>query len=237
MSFKGEVMKKTVVGLLVSILFIGCGSSSTEGRVEESLLKSKFINNSSCDEIIDKVFLEICYDNSLKAAKSVAYKLDGDLVNELNIKDRPFFYEEPSLDRENRASFRDYTRSGYDRGHLAPDAAFDWSEESLEATYSLANIIPQIPEVNQEMWVDVEKLARRKAVELGSVNVLNIVKYNSNPNRIGANGIAVSKGYYKVLYNKDENYEACYYYENRENINSSSDTKERHLVECSTVNY
>jgi endonuclease G len=158
-------------------------------------------------------------------------------VNELNIQNRPSFYEELSLDNAVRASDSDYTNSGYDRGHMAPDAAFDWSQESLDSTYSLANIIPQSPTVNREMWVDVEQYARDKAVELGSVNILNIVQYNTTPPRIGTGNIAVSKGFYKVLYNESDNYEECYYYVNSLNASSQGDTLLAHKVDCSSVTY
>jgi len=218
-------------------LFVGCGSSSTEGlsEVGVSSYARGFINSDECDVIVDKVFLAICYDNRLKVAKAVGYSLDGTLVHQLNISDRPSFYAETAIDVSNRASTSDYTNSGYDRGHLAPDASFDWSQESLDATYSLANIIPQVPEVNQQMWVDVENYERRKAVDLGTVNVLNIVKYSTTPTRIGANQIAVSDGYYKVLY-KDE-YQECFYYANDLNASSNGDSLALHKVNCSEVNY
>ena len=231
-------MKKTVL-LASMLIFIGCGSTEVIQQEDNSrtAIKSQFLNGTLCDTIIDKEFLEICYSYEYKAAKSVAYTLDGDLVNELNIKERPFFYEETLLAPTQRAKYSDYTNSGYDRGHLAPDATFDWSSESLEATYSLANIVPQVPEVNQDMWVKVEKYARDMAVELGSVNILNIVKYNTTPNRIGKSGIAVSKGFYKVLYNNDESYKECYYYANEQNANSASDVLASHEVNCDTVSY
>jgi len=226
--------------LLISTLLLlttGCGSSATAPKQDRSTtgIKSKFFNDSACDVIIDKEFLEICYDNQLKAARGVSYTLAGDLVNEENIKDRPYFYAEESVDEAYRAYYSDYTNSGYDRGHLAPDAAFDWSEESLDATYSLANIIPQVPEVNRDMWVDVERYARIKAVDFGKVNILNIVKYNKRPNRIGDNSIAVSEGFYKILYDEDSGYEECYYYANKPNKNSLSDKRASHLVNCDTV--
>jgi len=230
-------MLKTTL-FLTLFLFIGCGSGSTPPRDTSTIgIKSQFMNDNLCDTIIDKVFLEVCYDYDLKVAKSVAYTLNGDLVNELNIQDRPSFYEEPSLDNAVRASVSDYSGSGYDRGHMAPDASFDWSQESLDATYSLANIIPQIPEVNRDMWVKVEEYARDKAVELGSVNILNIVQYNTTPPRIGTGNIAVSKGFYKVLYNEDDDYEECYYYVNEPNANSQNDTLSAHEVDCSSVTY
>ena len=195
--------------------------------------KSKYINSKKCNQIVDKEFLEICYDYRLKVARAVFYRLDGDLVNELNIKERPKFYEEELIDKQYRAKYSDYTNSGYDRGHLAPDASFDWSEESLKATYSLANIIPQVREVNQKTWVKVENYARDKAVELGEVNVLNLVKYSSNPKVIGEDKIAVSIGFYKILYNKSQNYKECFYY-----LNSKSNLDDKissHKVNCSEI--
>ncbi len=195
--------------------------------------KSKYINSKKCNQIVNKDFFEICYDYKLKAAKAVSYTLEGDLVNELNIKERPKFYEEETIDEQYRAKYSDYTNSGYDRGHLAPDASFDWSEESLKATYSLANIIPQVPEVNQKTWVKVEKYARDKAVELGEINVLNLVKYNSNPKFIGRDKIAVSIGFYKILYNRGLNYNECFYY-----LNDKSNLDENissHKVNCSEI--
>jgi len=197
--------------------------------------KTKFINENSCNQIIDKEFLEICYDYSLKVAKSVAYTLEGDLVNELNIQERPSFYQEESIDKQYRAKSSDYSYSGYDRGHLAPDASFDWSQESLDATYSLANIIPQVPEVNRHMWVKVEAYARDKAIDLGEIIVVNVVKYNSPNIRIGEDNIAVSIGYYKILFNTNESYKECFYYANDINASSRDDNISKHKVDCHSI--
>jgi len=197
--------------------------------------KTKFINENSCNQIIDKEFLEICYDYSLKVAKSVTYTLEGDLVNELNIQERPSFYQEESIDKSYRAKSSDYSHSGYDRGHLAPDASFDWSQESLDATYSLANIIPQVPEVNRYMWVKAEAYTRDKAIEFGEITVVNVVKYNSPNIRIGEDNIAVSIGYYKILFNTNESYSECFYYANSINSSSEDDNLSKHKIDCNTI--
>ncbi len=195
----------------------------------QETLESKYIN-SSCDQIIDKVYFKICYSYSYKAAKSVVYKLEGDLVNELNIKERPKFYAEEALPQEYRAQYYDYTGSGYDRGHLAPDAAFDWSKESLEATYSLANIIPQDETVNREQWEKAEEHARKEAVILGEIEVANVVIYPDNPKYIGEDKIAVPKGFYKILSNPAKNYLECFYYEN--NASKNGKTLYSNKTEC-----
>lgn len=194
-----------------------------------------FINKKNCDQIIDKQVYTICYDYKLKGAKYVAYQLDGNKVNAVNIKKRPSFYTEKNIKKKYRSHTRDYTHSGYDRGHLANDASFDWSEDSLNATYSLANIIPQARKVNRYTWTKVERYARYVAVKLGYVNVINVVEYSDNPQRIGKHKIAVPKGFYKVIYNKDEDFERCFYYKNDNNINTKEDKLKQHLVDCKVV--
>ena len=196
---------------------------------------NQFINNRECNQTVDKEFFNICYDYDLKAAKAVGYTLYGDLVNENNIDKRPSFKVEKAIDIQYRASTKDYTKSGYDRGHLACDAAFDWSHESLNATYSLANIIPQARKVNRYTWIKVERYARYVAVNLGEVNVINVVKYSKNPKRIGKHHIAVPTGFYKVLYNKDQNFTRCFYYANDNNIDTSEDKLKNHVVDCKEV--
>ena len=226
--------------VLASLLtFIGCGENTTEKKQQEAEVnyKDTFINTTDCDQILDNEFITICYDYKLKAAKSVAYTLDGDLMNDPNIDKRPSFYSEKSLDKKYRISTTDYTNSGYDRGHLAPDAAFDWSQESLDAVYTLANIIPQAPQVNRNMWSKVEKFSRKKAVELGELKVINVIKYAKNTKKIGKNKMSVSRGFYKVLYNDDKEYKECFYYSNRLNVSSKDDTIDKHDVNCKEVSY
>ena len=230
-----KVIQSSVV-ILSLLTLVGCGNI-TELDNSTQDYKSRFINEDNCSQILDKEFIVICYDYKLKAAKSVAYTLSGDLMNDPNIEKRPSFYKEKSLDKKYQISTTDYTNSGYDRGHLAPDAAFDWSQESLDSVYSLANIIPQAPQVNRNMWSQVEKYARDKAVDLGELDVINVVKYGSRSKRIGKNRMAVSRGFYKVLYNSDENYKECFYYANKLNISSRDDTVDKHRINCKGVSY
>jgi len=230
---KIKIIEKALIVLLLLTFIVGCKGGQSGARD----YKSEFINESNCSQVIDKEFILICYDYRLKATKSVAYRLDGDLMNDPNIDKRPSFYTEKSIDRKYRISSTDYTNSGYDKGHLAPDASFDWSDESLNSVYTLANIIPQAPQVNRNMWSQVEKYARDKAVELGELDVINVVKYGVRSKRIGKNKMAVSRGFYKVLYSADDGYEECFYYANKLNISSRDDDISKHIVDCGEVRY
>lgn len=227
-------MKTAQITLLFTLLtFTGCNSNNTKANITN--YSQQFIHENNCSQIIDNEFITICYDYKLKATKAVSYRLLGDLVNETNINKRPSFYAEKKLLKKYRISTTDYTNSGYDRGHMAPDASFDWSEESLNAIYTLANIIPQAPQVNRNSWADLEKYARDKAVELGKIDVVNVPKYGQRSKRMGSNKMAISKGYYKVLYNKNDSYEECFYYSNKLGVSSRNDTVQEHKISCSEV--
>jgi len=224
-----------IVLLSVSSFFVACGGSSSTVLNEEISYKEKFINESNCNQIIDNEFIVMCYDYKKKAVKSVSYTLLGDLMNEVNIDKRPSFYVEKTLKSKDRISTTDYTNSGYDKGHMAPDAAFDWSQESLDAVYTLANIIPQAPQVNRRSWAKLEAYVRDKAEDLGELNIVNVVKYGQRSSRMGKNRMAISKGYYKILYNEEENYEECFYYSNKLGVSADKDVLEDHSVSCATV--
>jgi DNA/RNA endonuclease G (NUC1) len=69
----------------------------------------------------------------------------------------------------------DYTRSGYDRGHMAPNADFNDTYENAVCTFFTANIWPQTPELNRVTWLKTENETRRLAAIYQSVRVVIIV--------------------------------------------------------------
>jgi len=216
---------------LLSISIVAAGMLISTASATEI---GSFINKRNCDQLIDKSYYKICYDYNLKAARYVGYTLDGSLVNAVNIKKRPRFYEEKRIPKQYRAKHSDYTRSGYDRGHLQNDANSDWSKKSQKSTYSMANIIPQVPTVNRKTWIKAEKYERKVAVKLGSVQVLNGVIYPSKPQRIGRNGIAVPSGYWKMIFN-NKGFERCFYYKNDKRAKAKGDKLRSHLIDCSSL--
>ena len=60
-----------------------------------------------------------------------------------------------------RALLTDYQGSGFDRGHLTPAADVISSQESLNETFLLSNISPQVGDgFNRHYWARLEKFAR-----------------------------------------------------------------------------
>jgi len=72
-----------------------------------------------------------------------------------------------------------YERSGYDRGHMAPAADFNWSTNALKETYYFSNICPQAPQLNRGKWLEAEAETRRMA-ESGTVHVVIVAIPGTN---------------------------------------------------------
>lgn len=81
------------------------------------------------------------------------------------------FREEDRLPVRDRSALRDYVRSGYDRGHMAP--AGDMPTEAAQAeSFSLANIVPQNRSANRSLWAAIEESVRRLATRRGDLYVV-----------------------------------------------------------------
>jgi len=195
-----------------------------------------FINSRNCDQVLDKGFYKICYNYSFKGALFVGYNLDGDKVNAINIKKRPRFYPDKAIPRQYRTTSKDYTHNEFhaDRGHLAPDASFDWSKKSLHSVYSMGNIIPMYRSINRRTWVKAERYERSMAHKLGHITVINGVEYGSHPQRMRKSGIAYPEAYWKMLYD-NHGFERCFYYKNDSHVKIKGDQLRDHLVDCSKL--
>nr|MBS0037852.1 DNA/RNA non-specific endonuclease [Saprospiraceae bacterium] len=67
----------------------------------------------------------------------------------------------------NRISHDDYTHSGYDRGHMAPNFAIAsrFGADCQRETFLMTNIIPQKPSLNRQWWERLERLIARDYTE------------------------------------------------------------------------
>lgn len=88
----------------------------------------------------------------------VVYKLTPSQKNAAHLK-RP---ESFKSDWRNLGliSTSDYTNSGYDRGHMAPNRAIArlYGKKAQEETFLMTNISPQKPSLNQKLWQELEAL-------------------------------------------------------------------------------
>ncbi|HEH6096160.1 TPA: DNA/RNA non-specific endonuclease, partial [Campylobacter jejuni] len=125
----------------------------------------------------------------------------------------PRFEDDTNIPKKYRTTWSDYKNSGYDRGHTLSNASMRKTTQAQRSTFLMSNITPQNPQINQRVWNKIEKRERQVASKLGSLEVLNLVNYDNNPQRI-RNQIAIPSSYTKIL--KGENFKECYQVPNHE---------------------
>jgi endonuclease G, mitochondrial len=109
------------------------------------------------------------------------------------------FHPEDRLPASERAELVDYARSGYDRGHIAPSGDM-FDQESQHESFSLANMVPQVPTINRGVWERIEAGVRRLAKLKGELYVITGPLFQGGElQRIGGR-VLVPTAVYKAIY-------------------------------------
>jgi endonuclease G len=149
-------------------------------------------------QVLKRKAYTVSYDADYKTPQWVGWILtaahtSGEVPRETQ------FYADPDV-RGAKAYTKDYTGSGYDRGHMAPAGDMKWDEEAMRQSFYLTNVCPQNPSLNRGDWNDLEQMTRSWAKTYGAVAVVaGPIYYNQKPVRIGANKVAVPHAFFKVL--------------------------------------
>lgn len=94
----------------------------------------------------------------------------------------------------------DYTRSGYDRGHLCPAADQKWSSQAMSDCFYMTNMAPQKHELNAGAWKTLEEKERLWAQrDSALVIVAGPIYAAQNNTRIGARQVRVPDMFYKCI--------------------------------------
>ncbi len=128
------------------------------------------------------------------------------------------FHEEPKVPEKERSGLSDYRRSGFDRGHMAPNGDMS-TPGAQEESFSLANMIPQDPCNNEVLWEGIESAVRD--IALGGDDVFVV----TGPAFLGAElqslkgRVLVPTHVYKAVYVPSRNAAAAYFAPNDDSQN------------------
>jgi endonuclease G, mitochondrial len=125
----------------------------------------------------------------------------------------PFNFPRPSgFDTDPRTLAKvkssDYTGSGYDRGHMAPNSAImrGFGKDAQLETFYLSNICPQSPELNQNVWERLEIAEKKYADEMEEVWVIAgpiFADLNGGETPRLRSGVAVPSAFYKIVVDEE----------------------------------
>ncbi|WP_323141760.1 DNA/RNA non-specific endonuclease [Massilia phyllosphaerae] len=123
------------------------------------------------------------------------------------------FHAEPRLPPAQRAELADYARSGFDRGHMAPNGDMP-DRSSQRDSFSLANIVPQDGENNRYVWAAIEGAVRKMAKQEGDLYVITGPAFlGTNLRQVGK--VLVPSHLYKVVYSPRQKAGAAWFIENQ----------------------
>jgi endonuclease G len=103
----------------------------------------------------------------------------------------------------NQVSHYDYTGSGYDRGHMAPNHAISvvYGRDGQMDTFKMTNITPQAKNLNEKVWQRLEALELDKfAKQFGKVWVVTGPIFDPPAERIHSTWrVELPDAFYKII--------------------------------------
>lgn len=111
----------------------------------------------------------------------------------------------------------DYINNEWDKGHLAPAAAFNCTKETLYRTFSYLNCALQQQDLNRGAWRLLEAHERDLGATGKNVDVIILLDF-SNAKKLPS-GATVPTGFWKSIYIGGNPVE-CYYFPNSKPLNT-----------------
>ena len=169
------------------------------------------------EQVIKHEGYTVSYNSEYRIANWVAYELTATEAKSKKTERSNKFVSDPQV-KGATAMNEDYTRSGYDRGHLAPAGDMKWSAKAMRESFYLSNICPQKPKLNRGIWKDLEEQCRLWALDNGSLLIVTGPVITGDMKRLGKNKVAIPKSFYKVLcYHTEKGYKGIVFlFENRD---------------------
>lgn len=197
---------------LIGLLISGCSSGSDPtGSSEWSSYDGSIYGRNSfqeCgehldlgvpgnpDQVLCRDAYAVGYNYQTKTPDWAAYHITAESVS-ASYPRNDRFREDTDVPEAYSASLADYAGSGYDRGHMAPNATVDYSFTAMDESFLLSNIAPQLPNFNRGVWAKLEDYMRNCVNEVGELVVVTGAISKGSTTRIG-DGVVVPTAFYKA---------------------------------------
>lgn len=201
--------KKTIYSILTAIILIAFYSYNlySEKEVEEQIItkgastktntNEYFLPTSTTGQIVHHQGYSLSYSEPHEQAEWVAYELKKSHLSNTNFK-RPYFEVDKAV-KTKAAHWRNYKKSGYDRGHLCPAGDRKYSQAAHDETFLTSNISPQRHDFNAGVWNRLEQKVRFWASKYDGVYVVSGGVLKGEMKTIGQEKVSVPNQFYKVL--------------------------------------
>jgi endonuclease G, mitochondrial len=166
----------------------------------KTTFSTDFLPTSTTGEVVQHQYYTLSYSEKHEQAEWCAYQLTKKHLDDKWAERAKSFTPDPDVPTGS-AMPRDYTNSGYDRGHLVPAGDMAFSDEAMIETFYMSNISPQESGFNRGIWKELEANVRDWGKKYGELYVITgPILSRRAKGHIGAEGkITVPSAYYKIL--------------------------------------
>ena len=155
----------------------------------------------------NKVFT-LVYSEVLEQPKWVKYKVTC-AENNVSRKGLDFYKEKTIHTSDNE----DYVANDWDKGHMAPAAAFGCSAELLKQTFTYLNSALQHKSLNRGVWKELEEYERQLRQKADDIEIYIRVDFNPPLKKVSG-GATIPSGFYKTIKSQKLKINECYYFNN-----------------------
>ena len=201
-------MKKKILSVLILIItlsiywYLELKQKDTQDKTSKETgtvnhTNFNYFPSSTTGQIIHHKGYSLSYSEKHEQAEWVAYELNKEDIVYANRK-RPFFIEDPKV-KTTSADWKNYKKSGYDRGHLCPAGDRKKTEKGYNETFYTSNISPQKHNFNAGIWNKLEQKTRYWAKKYHTLYVITGGILEDHLKTIGKEKVSVPNYFYKVL--------------------------------------
>ena len=173
---------KKLLNILLLIILIGCTAEAQE--IQSQDLREEVI--------VETEIFKIWYSEVLEQPTKVTYTILCPLPGVS--RDGLDFYTESDY---HTSDDDDYYRNEWDKGHMAPAAAFNCTRDMLKKTFTYLNSALQHESLNRGVWNKLEEFERNLA-NFYEVNVEIRVNFVENPPKVPG-GASIPESFQKII--------------------------------------
>ena len=222
-------MKKNFFKLFLIFFILGIFQSPLNAKnilqLNNIMIKDVFFN---CDKILKYPNQIRCYNFTFKEPVAALYYINKNVTK--SIKKRLNFKEDKNIPKSFQNKLSCYVKSGFDRGHLASDADFDYNLTILKTTYFTSNIVPETPYLNRRLIAEAEKTERKFAVKLNGVYVLTGIIPSLQKLKKNKECANIPYLIYKIIISKQGKVIRIYIFKNRNMDNINTDVTKKLIL-------
>ncbi|MCF6279926.1 MAG: DNA/RNA non-specific endonuclease [Flavobacteriaceae bacterium] len=207
-----------ILSLLIAIVFYYYQNEIEKKNPQIITEGFNYLPTSTTGQVIQHQNYTLSYNELYEQAEWVAYELNRSHLT-YDDRRRPYFISDPKV-ITGSANYRNYKKSGYDRGHLCPAGDRRFSKQAYDETFYTSNITPQKNDFNAGVWNRLEMKTRYWTKKYGQLYVVTGGVLSKDLPTIGYEDVAVPKQFYKILLDKSNSKAIAFLFPHKESKKS-----------------